>query len=307
MLRLPRIFTSRRIIALALTGGLLATAGTAYGFNPFAGESRTVFYACEGNKGSLGDISTSPPACQGRGTLVEFRISDVQDGSITTLKLADGAVTTNKVATDAITSDKIADGAVTAAQVAADAIGTEELQGGSVTSADIQDGTITDDDLGTGSVTPLKLARRAVSTDKLRVNAHKSSIFGWAQTLNLENQFTGDPSGVNLFIPASSEDSHAVFITGQVAVQCNNCLEHGFITWQLYETTDVGREAVGPSYKASLNAGVPNLTASVSYLVERASGGRHNYVLAVHGAPGPGVSYSLMNAVLNAVDLGGRP
>lgn len=38
---------------------------------------------------------------------------DIEDGSITTKKLANGAVTTDKIADDAVTKDKIADGAIT--------------------------------------------------------------------------------------------------------------------------------------------------------------------------------------------------
>jgi len=38
---------------------------------------------------------------------------DIDDGSITTRKLADGAVTTDKIADGAVTKDKIADGAIT--------------------------------------------------------------------------------------------------------------------------------------------------------------------------------------------------
>lgn len=45
--------------------------------------------------------------------LINQTDDDIDDGSITTRKLADGAVTTDKIADGAVTKDKIADGAIT--------------------------------------------------------------------------------------------------------------------------------------------------------------------------------------------------
>lgn len=69
--------------------------------------------------------------------------STVNNGSITTNKLANGAVAEAKLADGAVSSGKLADGAVAAAKLADDA----------VTGTKLADGSVTPEKTGTGVVT----------------------------------------------------------------------------------------------------------------------------------------------------------
>jgi hypothetical protein len=77
----------------------------------------------------------------------------IQDGVITTNKLAANAVTAAKIAANTITASQIASDTITASQIAANAITTSELAADSVTSAKIVAGTIVASDIATGTIT----------------------------------------------------------------------------------------------------------------------------------------------------------
>jgi hypothetical protein len=57
--------------------------------------------------------------------------------------LQDGAVTTEKIAPNAVTPDKIPDGSITGLELAADSVGNVHLQDDAVRTAEIQDGSVT--------------------------------------------------------------------------------------------------------------------------------------------------------------------
>jgi hypothetical protein len=67
----------------------------------------------------------------------------VNDGAITTTKMAEGAVSATKVADGAITTTKVADGAVTTTKIADGAVTTPKLADLAVTSPKIADGAVT--------------------------------------------------------------------------------------------------------------------------------------------------------------------
>ena len=60
----------------------------------------------------------------------------VDDGSITTSKLADGAVTESKIADGAVSNAKIADGSVTTSKLATDPASLSNVSGGALTNVD---------------------------------------------------------------------------------------------------------------------------------------------------------------------------
>jgi len=63
--------------------------------------------------------------------------ANVQDGVITSEKLADGAVLEENLADDAVTADKIANTAVDTAQLAAESVTSAKIEDGSISAADV--------------------------------------------------------------------------------------------------------------------------------------------------------------------------
>ena len=130
--------------------------------------------------------------------LVQTR--DIQNGAVTTAKLADDAVTTDKIKDGAVTTDKIADNSVTGEKFADNSITADKLEGtfsgekiadntltgdkiqdnavsgaklidGTITTSKIQDGAVTTEKLHDEAVTTAKLADEAVTTRKLHDEA----------------------------------------------------------------------------------------------------------------------------------------
>ncbi|AHX01182.1 putative tail fiber protein [Nitrincola phage 1M3-16] len=81
------------------------------------------------------------------GTTWEGVIADIEDGSITTTKIADDAITTPKIFANAITAGKIAAGAVIADKIGANAVTTDKLDANAVTVEKIVAGAVTADKL----------------------------------------------------------------------------------------------------------------------------------------------------------------
>ena len=130
--------------------------------------------------------------------LVQTR--DIQNGAVTTAKLADDAVTTEKIKDGAVTTDKIADNSVTGEKFADNSITADKLEGtfsgekiadntltgdkiqdnavsgaklidGTITTSKIQDGAVTTEKLHDEAVTTARLADEAVTTRKLHDEA----------------------------------------------------------------------------------------------------------------------------------------
>lgn len=130
--------------------------------------------------------------------LVQTR--DIQNGAVTTAKLADDAVTTEKIKDGAVTTDKIADNSVTGEKFADNSITADKLEGtfsgekiadntltgdkiqdnavsgaklidGTITTSKIQDGAVTTEKLHDEAVTTAKLADEAVTTRKMHDEA----------------------------------------------------------------------------------------------------------------------------------------
>lgn len=102
----------------------------------------------------------------------------INNGAVSTDKLADLAVTVAKLGTDSVETVKIKDGAVTSSKLAGDAVGTTGLIDGSVTTAKLAEGAVTTEKLAVNSVDGAKLlsdstidSNRAVSSNHIKNGA----------------------------------------------------------------------------------------------------------------------------------------
>lgn len=84
-------------------------------------------------------------------------LTEIADGSITTLKLANNAVTYDKLADGSVSADKIASNAVGSDEIAAGAVGQSELASDAVTTAKILNSNVTSSKIADGAVTDSKL------------------------------------------------------------------------------------------------------------------------------------------------------
>jgi len=82
----------------------------------------------------------------------------VDDGAVTTAKIADGAVTTAKIVDGAVTTTKLADGAVTTIKVLDGTVSTSKLADGAVTTLKVADNAVTTLKIANGAVTYSKIA-----------------------------------------------------------------------------------------------------------------------------------------------------
>ena len=100
--------------------------------------------------------------------------ASVENGAVTTVKIAEGAVTATKLGPAAVTSTKILDGAVTTAKIGADAVTGANIADDAVDSEHIAADAIETEHLGALQVTTDKIAADAIDGTKLANNAVNS-------------------------------------------------------------------------------------------------------------------------------------
>ena len=118
---------------------------------------------------------------EGNISWVKAASANLDDGAVTTVKIANAAITsekiqpqavdTTKLANDAVTTPKIADNAVTTAKISLGAIITEKLANLCVTVAKLADLSVITAKIADLAVTTAKLAANAVTTEKIAANA----------------------------------------------------------------------------------------------------------------------------------------
>lgn len=97
--------------------------------------------------------------------------TSINDGAVTTAKLAGSAVTTAKINNSAVTTAKINNLAVTEGKIADGAVTTNKLGSSAVTTAKINNGAVTADKLASSAVTSAKIGSGAVTTAKINDGA----------------------------------------------------------------------------------------------------------------------------------------
>lgn len=101
------------------------------------------------------------------GNPIKVDATGIDDGAVTTAKIADGAVTSAKLASGAVAATSLADGAISTAKLADGAVTTGKLAAGAVTAAKVGSGAVESAGIADGAVTTAKLGGAAVTTAKL--------------------------------------------------------------------------------------------------------------------------------------------
>lgn len=121
----------------------------------------------------------------------------LEDSAVTTAKIGNLAVTEAKLAANAVATGKIAYSAVTEAKLADNAVSTAKIQDLAITSAKLNNNAVTTAKLADGSVTADKLDSSAVTTDKIDANAVTYAKLGadvttFSDYTGLDNIVSGD-------------------------------------------------------------------------------------------------------------------
>jgi len=90
--------------------------------------------------------------------------ANIGNGAITNAMLANNAVTLSKMADNSVGTSELVDGSVTTAKLANGAVNASKLADNSVTSAKIVDGTIQTSDIADGAITSAKIANGTITT-----------------------------------------------------------------------------------------------------------------------------------------------
>lgn len=213
----------RAVAVAAVVAIASVSAGVAWGAIP--APDGTINGCYKASDGSLRVIDVGQQ-CKPNETPIAWHAGggpvELEDGAVTTSKIADGAVTTSKIADDAVTTSKIGLNAVTTSEINDDAVITSKIADGAVTSAQIMDDEITEADLqkvdsgagSPGAVSTATIQNQAVTADKLAQGAvgltHLDSPVV-ARLAAVENRIT------DLANPAAGSDLvHTRKLTGAV-------------------------------------------------------------------------------------------
>jgi hypothetical protein len=96
---------------------------------------------------------------------------EIQDGSITTTKLANDAINTSKIIDGAVTNADLADDAVSSIKISDGSISNADLADDAVSSIKILDGSISSDDLATGAVASNNILDNTITATDLADDA----------------------------------------------------------------------------------------------------------------------------------------
>jgi len=121
----------------------------------------------------------------------------LEDGAVSTVKLADGAVTADKLASNSVATAKIVSSAVTTPKIADANVTTAKIADSNVTTAKINDDAVTTAKINTAAVTALKLAGSGLAyvgmVNGTIVESHASS----ACTVAIKTLAGEDPSATD--------------------------------------------------------------------------------------------------------------
>jgi hypothetical protein len=221
--RARRMFTRRRMVALAATVTLIGGAGIVYATSPTPPHSFTPNTVI-----SSSQVNENFATIYGAVNAVELGTGLV-DGAIATSKLADGSVTVNKLAANAVTAEKISGGAVTNVKLGADAVTSDKIANGTIATVDLGAGVVTSGNIaatafaGSGSATTIARSdhahgevnhiRRGTTTSNSGTVAF-SPAFPGTPVITLTPEFNG--GGVACQLTARSTASFSYICGGTI-------------------------------------------------------------------------------------------
>lgn len=147
----------------------------------------------------------------------------VQDGGVTTQKLADGAVTTIKIDDAAVTTAKIADSNVTSNKIADGNILTAKIADDAVTTGKIADNSITTPKLVDASITNAKLAASSITTDRLTTQTLKDIVGGI--TIHHFDSKDANADNTGLATPSSQSWLEGIYVEEWKMLIINNFIK----------------------------------------------------------------------------------
>ena len=124
--------------------------------------------------GAIVSLAPSGELFNSTGDTWEAIIADIEDGSITTTKIADDAITTPKIFANAVTAGKILAGAVVADKIAANAVTTDKLAANAVTAEKIVAGAVSADKISVTNLSAISANMGTVTAGRVRSAAQDS-------------------------------------------------------------------------------------------------------------------------------------
>lgn len=97
----------------------------------------------------------------------------VENGGITTEKIANNAITTEKIQNNAVTTEKIANNSITTEKIQNNAVTTEKIANDSITTEKIQNNAVTTEKIANNSITTEKIGDLQVTENKLSTDVQE--------------------------------------------------------------------------------------------------------------------------------------
>ena len=135
----------------------------------------------------------------------------INNGAITTNKIANGAVTSEKIANSAVTSDKLADGSVTTNKITNSAITSDKIANNAVTSDKIANSSITIAKLGTDVINRFTTIETNIDTIESNVFNLQNDVSNLQNTVaDLSNTVASHTASISSLGTAVSNHSGAI-------------------------------------------------------------------------------------------------
>jgi len=143
----------------------------------------------------------------------DFRLEEILPGTL----IQDGVITTNKIAANAITAAKIAALTITAAEIATNTITADKLVANSITAGQIQAGAISTTELAAGAITADKISVGTITADRLIVGTITAASGVLADKWRSKQYRSGTHSIANATATLSAENT-SVYNIGSIEV-----------------------------------------------------------------------------------------
>lgn len=154
--------------------------------------------------------------------------ADIGNSAVTTVKLNDLAVTTAKLNDSSVTTDKLNNLSVTSAKLADGSVTTVKISDSNITTAKIADDNVTTTKIADSNVTTAKLADGAVTTAKIADSTIMNSDISPSAAISISKLSTGtsgqiivaNTSGVPTYVTMSGDAT--ISSTGVVSLAANS-------------------------------------------------------------------------------------